>query len=102
MKHTGKADFRFFAVITLAHLVFFVLAMHFSRIYMGDSYEYVYMALNIRDRFDFYAANPALPVMLKNYTLRPPGYSLFLLLVYLFTVNNWVVIVLQNLLTLFP
>ncbi|HRO42129.1 MAG TPA: hypothetical protein PL009_04810 [Flavipsychrobacter sp.] len=101
MKPSGKADLFFVSVIVAAHIVFFILALHFTRIYMGDSYEYVYMALNIKEQFLFYSANAALPIMLKNYTLRPPGYSLFLLLVYLFSVNNWIVIVVQNLVSIF-
>lgn len=68
---------------------------------MGDSYEHVYMALNIKDHFLFYSANAALPLQAKYYTLRPPMYSLFLLIVYFFTVNNWLVLVLQNILSVF-
>src|SRR3569832_479244 len=101
MKSTSKTDRIIIAVIVLVHNIFFLLAAHFKRIYMGDSYEYVYMAINIKERFLFYSANAALPIMAKNYTLRPPVYSLFLLLVYFFTINNWVVIVLQNLLSIF-
>lgn len=101
MKSSGRTDSIFITVIVLVHIIFFLLAAHFTRIYMGDSYEYVYMALNIKDRFLFYSANAALPLMAKNYTLRPPVYSLFLLLVYFFTINNWVVIILQNLLSIF-
>lgn len=101
MKSSGKTGKIFIAVIVLVHIIFFLLAAHFKRIYMGDSYEYVYMAINIKERLLFYSANAALPLMAKNFTLRPPVYSLFLLLVYVFTINNWVVIILQNLLSIF-
>lgn len=91
----------FIAATVVAHVIFFMLSLHYKRIYMGDSYEYVYMALNIKDGGLFYAGNAALPLLVKNYTLRPPGYSLALLIVYLFSVNNWIVILLQNLLSIF-
>ncbi len=100
MKLFGKRVLPFIAIITLAHVLFFFLALRFTRIYMGDSYEYVYMALNIKDHFLFYAGNPALPLLTKNFTLRPPGYSFFLLAVYFFSVNNWLVLVLQNLVSI--
>jgi hypothetical protein len=91
----------FFAVVLLVHICFFLLALHYKRIFMGDSYEYIYMALNIKEHFLFYSGNAALQLAGKYYTLRPPVYSLFLLPVYLFTVNNWVVIIIQNLLSIF-
>lgn len=100
MKLFGKRVLPFIAIITLVHVCFFLLATRFTRIYMGDSYEYVYMALNIKDHFLFYAGNPALPLLTKNFTLRPPGYSFFLLAVYFFSVNNWLVLVVQNLISI--
>jgi hypothetical protein len=99
MKAFSKANILFTSALMLLHLAFFLLALHFKRIYMGDTYEYVYMALNIRDNGLFYAGNASLPLLAKNFTLRPPGYSLALLPIYLFTVNNWVVILLQNVLS---
>lgn len=100
MKHLFK-KYYFLLAIVAVHIVFFLLALHYKRIYMGDSYEHVYMALNIKDHFLFYSANAALPLQAKYFTLRPPVYSLFLLIVYWVTVNNWVVIVLQNILSVF-
>jgi len=99
MKEEGRNNFLFFTAVVLFHFAFFLLAWHYRRIYMGDTYEYVYMALNIRDHGLFYAANAALPIMVKNYTLRPPGYSLFLLPVYYFSESGWVVLILQNIIS---
>jgi hypothetical protein len=96
-----KRDIRFLLFLLVAHAFFFAMAAVYKRIYMGDSFEYVYMGLNIKNHFWFYCGNPAMPVVPEYLTLRPPGYPLFLALVYLFTVNNWVVIVLQNLLSVF-
>ena len=97
----SKQDKRFIGAIALVHLVYFMLALHYTRIYMGDSVEYIYEALNIKTRFFFYAGNPALPISPEYMTQRQPGYPLFLLSVYLFSVNNWIVLVLQNLLSIF-
>ena len=100
-KVSRKKDGRFLLLLFIAHTVFFLVAVFCKRIYMGDSFEYVYMALNIRDYGWFYCGNPALPVVPEYLTLRPPLYSLFLAFIYLFAVNNWVVILLQNLISIF-
>ncbi len=94
-----KKDKIFIGTLVLVHVLFFLMACRFTRIYMGDSYEYIYEALNIKRLFFFYAGNPALPVMPEYMTQRQPLYPLFLMGVYLFTVNNWIVIVLQNILS---
>jgi len=94
-------DQLFIGIIVLVHVVFFLLACGYRHIYMGDSFEYIYEALNIKQYFFFYSGNPALPISPEYMTQRQPGYPLFLLCVYLFTVNNWVVLVLQNMLSVF-
>ena len=81
------------------HLAGFLLAMHYTRIYMGDSYEYVYEALHIKQHFFFYSGSPALPVVPEYMTFRPPLYPLLLAAVYTLSINNWLVLVLQNLLS---
>lgn len=91
----------FISIVLLVHVVFFAMALSFKRIYMGDSFEYIYEALNIKQYFFFYSGNPALPIQPEYLTQRQPLYPLFLLGVYLFSVNNWVVIVLQNMLSVF-
>lgn len=95
----NTSDLRFLAALLIVHAVFFVIAVHYKNIFNGDSAEYIYMALNIRDHFWFYSGNPAMPEVTELLTLRPPGYSLFLLLVYIFSINNWLVLVLQNILS---
>lgn len=96
-----RQDKIFIGIIALVHLVFFVMACSFKRIYMGDSPEYIYEALNIKKYFFFYSGNPAMPITPEYMTQRQPLYPLFLLSVYLFSVNNWIVIALQNLLSVF-
>jgi len=95
-----KKDKIFIGVVALVHIVFFLMACRFTRIYMGDSMEYIYEALNIKHYFFFYSGNPALPIEPEYMTQRQPLYPLFLLGVYAFTINNWVVLVFQNILSL--
>ncbi|MCW3123196.1 MAG: hypothetical protein JWQ38_2688 [Flavipsychrobacter sp.] len=94
-----RKDRVFIGVVALVHVVFFLLACCYKRIYMGDSFEYIYEALNIKQYSFFYSGNPALPIEPEYMTQRQPLYPLFLLGVYLFTVNNWIVIFLQNILS---
>jgi hypothetical protein len=98
---TKRQDSIFIGVVALVHLVFFMLACHYKRIYMGDSFEYIYEALNIKAHAFFYSGNPAMPIEPEYMTQRQPVYPLFLLGVYAFTVNNWIVLLLQNALSIF-
>lgn len=97
----GTKNLRFLLFLILVHGIFFAIALTYKKIYMGDSFEYVYQAINIKDHFWFYSGNPAMPVEAEYLTIRPPLYSFCLMLVYLVTVNNWVVIFLQNILSIF-
>ncbi len=101
LRNITRADIRFFVGLLVVHAIFFTIALYYKRIYNGDSYEYIYMALNIRDHFDFYAGNPALPRVEEYMTLRPPLYSILISIIYLFTVNNWIVILFQNFVSIF-
>ena len=95
-----KKDKIFIGIIALVHLLWFLLACRWTRIYMGDSMEYIYEALNIKRYYFFYSGNPAMPISPEYMTQRQPLYPLFLLGVYLFTINNWVVLAFQNLVSI--
>jgi hypothetical protein len=95
-----KSDRIFIGIIVLAHLICFLLARYYTRIYMGDSFEYIYEALNIESNGFFYSGNPALPIEVEYMTQRQPLYPFFLLVVYMFSINNWIVIILQNLISI--
>lgn len=97
----NKKDKIFIGVTTLVHVVFFLLACTYKRVYMGDSFEYIYEAFNIKKYFFFYSGNPAMPIIPEYMTQRQPGYPLFLLVFYLFTANNWIVLIFQNILSVF-
>lgn len=95
------SNLRFIIALLIVHAIFFTMALYRKEIYNGDSAEYIYMALNIKERFWFYCGNPVLPVSPEYLTLRPFGYSLLLAIVYLFSVNNWIVLLLQNALSIY-
>ncbi len=87
--------------MVLVHIAFFIMALCFTRIYMGDSYEYIYEAVNLKNLNFLYSGNPALPISPEYMTQRQPVYPLFLLGVYLFSINNWIVLLLQNAISMF-
>lgn len=93
------SNIRFMILLVLIHTAFFAMAMYFKKIYNGDSFEYIYMAQNIKEHFWFYAGNPALPVTEEYMTIRTPLYPLFLAAIYSFSVNNWVVLAIQNIIS---
>jgi hypothetical protein len=99
-KTLDRKDKTFIGIILLVHVLFFILARFYKHIYMGDSFEYIYEALNIRNHLFFYSGNPAMPIMPEYMTQRQPLYPLFLLGVYLFSINNWIVLILQNALSI--
>ena len=76
-------------------------ALHWKQFCMGDSAEYVYEALNIKNLFFCYSGNPAMPIEPELMTQRQPLYPLFLMGVYLFSFNARVVVFLQNLISIF-
>ncbi len=97
----NKKDKIFISIIVLVHLLFFLLDCTYKRIYMGDSYEYIYEALNIKNYGFFYSGNPAMPISPEYMTQRQPVYPLFLLAIYMFAINNWVVLLVQNTISVF-
>lgn len=89
-----------FLVIVLVHIFWFVLAMQGKHFYMGDSSEYVYMAVNFKKGL-FYATNPAMPLSIQHFSLRTPGYPFFLLCCYtLFGEGSIPVLIVQNILSI--
>lgn len=94
-----KKDIVFIAVLAVVHVLFFLLTLHYKRLYTGDSFEYVYEAINIRDRSWFYCGNPALPIREEYLSFRTPLYPLFLLVVYSLGGSNWTVLILQALIS---
>jgi len=94
-----KKDYFFLTALIIVHALFYIMALHFKKIYSGDAPEYIQEALNIKDHFFFYCGNMGLPIREEYMTLRPPLYPLFIMFVYLFAINNWIVLLLQSVLS---
>jgi len=101
MKQQRRADLIFIAVIALAHVVFYLLALHYRSIFNGDSFEYIQEAYNIKDHFFFYSGNLSLPIEAEDMTLRTPLYPLFLCCFYLLHLGNYAVLLVQNVISVF-
>lgn len=87
-------------IIVLLHALWFVAGMVWKRFYNGDSYEYIYLAENIRHGH-YYGANLLLPLNDYRLSLRTPVYPLMLLLFYsIFGYSNWLVLLAQQILSI--
>ncbi len=95
----GKRNITLILVLLAVHAVYFLLALYYKRIYNGDSFEYIYAAVNLKENLFFYSGNPAMTIEPEYMTFRTPLYPLLLAAVYTFALNNWLVLALQNLLS---
>ncbi len=93
-----QRDIIFFTVLVIVQTCFYFLAVHSKQIYLGDSIDYIREAINIKSHFFFYSGDAASPIKEEYITLRPPLYPIFICAIYLFTINNWVVLFFQNVL----
>lgn len=88
-------------LVVAVHVLFGLLACNYQRIYMGDSYEYVYEAMHLIQKGWLYSGNSALPIQAEYLTQRPPLYPLLLSAIYAIGGSNWWMLVVQNLLSIF-
>jgi len=84
----------------LLHLFWFVVGLCSKRFYNGDSYEYIYLAENIKHGL-YYGANAYLPVSDYLLTSRTPLYSILIAICYsIFGPHNLPLLLLQNILSI--
>jgi len=95
-----RADIRFLLSLIVVHALYFIAALYYGCIYNGDSQEYVDMAHNISKGW-LYAGDLSKPLQAELLTLRPPGYPLFMWLIYLFVNSNWAILFVQNIISIF-
>ena len=87
-------------LIACYHMLWFLGAVCWRHIYNGDSYEYFYLAQNLKHGF-YYSGNPALPVKDIEVSLRMPLYAWFLSFIqFVFGPYNLIVLVFQNILSI--
>lgn len=99
LKNDRRSSWLFTLIIVAVHTGYYLLAMQYKHIFNGDSFEYIQEAANIQERFFFYSGNRVLPLVDEYKTLRTPLYPLGLALIYKIQVNNWLVLLFQNLLS---
>ncbi len=95
----SRRDLFFLATVLAWHAVFFGLARHWGRIHMGDTHEYVAAARNLLHHGTLYSGDLSLPFTGEEATLRTPLYPMLLAGVYAVGGNDWVVIILQSLIS---
>src|SRR5687768_5571471 len=88
---------RFLSALILVHLLFYILALVIGGTRIADSYDYLYQAENLREAGSFYAWNLDEPTKPDYFTKRTPGYAVFL---YLLHSMEWLVLLLQNLMSI--
>jgi len=104
----NKSDLRFIVGLILLHLLFFIFAVHHNNYYpflgsnfkLTDPYQYLTEAKNIIEHGVFYCGDLTKPINFDLYTLRPPGYPLFLSLFYLLKAPLYVIIFFQNIISI--
>jgi hypothetical protein len=88
--------FRPLFIIVALHIFWFAGALIWKHIHNGDTDDYIYLAQNIKKGF-YYSADASLPIDDFFLSKRTPLYSIILLLFYtFFGLNDWPVIVAQN------
>jgi hypothetical protein len=80
------------------HAFYFGIALRFGKIYTGDSAEYLQQAVNIKEHGSFYSYYSEKPYNPFYESLRPPVYSIFIMLVKNLINSDFAVLVAQNLL----
>ncbi|WP_165876077.1 glycosyltransferase family protein [Mariniflexile fucanivorans] len=86
--------------LIIIHVGFFVSKIFIGNYFLQDSYDYCYLAENIKNHFAFYCANLNEPIVFENFTKRPPVYGLFVLVFSFFTQSKVLVLLAQNILSI--
>ena len=84
-------------LIIAIHLSLFIYRLSEGQVILNDTEEYLYAANNLAEHGTLYSADMSEPEDMRAYTKRPPFYPLFILVFQ----SPWVVLLLQNLLSLF-
>jgi len=89
-----------FFIIVLLHIVFFIGALNYKGIYTTDSPEYKYCAENIYNYNTSYSASLDENIKPEHFSLRPPGYPVFILFSKLIIDSDYTVLFIQNILSI--
>lgn len=95
-----KTNISILFFLVIIHLFFFITKIFIGDFFLQDSYDYCYLAENIKNYFTFYCDNLNEPIALENFTKRPPIYGLFILLFSFFTKSKIIVLAVQNIISI--
>lgn len=105
----NKQDSLFFITLVIIQLIYFFTTLFYHNynpflkesFFIPDTYQYIMQAKNIVDDGIFYSANLKQDIDLNYYSLRPPIYSLFLAIFYIIKAPLFVILIAQNIISLF-
>mgnify|MGYP003625328520 CR=1 FL=1 len=104
----NKKDLIFLVAVIIIHLIYFSISVFQNNYYpfsgsnykISDSYQYLVEAENIINNGVFYSGDLSLPINPIFYTIRPPGYPIFLALFNYFNASLAVVLFFQNIISI--
>jgi hypothetical protein len=95
------ASYRVLFFIIGIHVVYFLAACYFKGIYLVDSYGYLMQADNIKAYGTWYAEDWNAPLLIDYFSIRPPLYAWLIIGLRFVSGNVFLVLVIQNLLSIF-
>ena len=90
---------KYFAIIILIHFIYLCFAFYFGQIYTLDSEEYLYTAKNLLNHGVIYNSIWSDKHIPELFTLRPPLYGIFIFFINLIHNSDFLVIIIQNILS---
>ncbi|MBI4646985.1 MAG: hypothetical protein HY738_10445 [Bacteroidia bacterium] len=101
VKYSLKSTRLIIILIILIHFIYFIIALLTRQVYNLDSYEYLQQAKNIVQHGSFYSYYWDADFNSDYYSLRPPVYGLFIMMIKFFWDNDFLVLFFQNIISIF-
>jgi hypothetical protein len=91
----------FLIILVFVHLIFFIYAVTWGNIYVGDFREYLRQSLNLKEHLNWYTEVFKEPYQMDFYSRRPPMYAAFILSVKSIYDSDYLVLFFQSVLSCF-
>ncbi len=95
-----KKYFPFIVGVVSFQLIFWIIAYKMQSIYLVDSYEYLFQVDNLKNLGTWYAGDIQIEYDLNLVSKRPPFYAVFILLIKNMVNSDYMVLLVQNLLSI--
>ena len=82
-------------------MAFFIYGICYGSIYLKDSFEYLNQSVNLLNHGSWYSGKMDVSLVPQLYSLRPPGYGFFIMLLHLVVHSNIIISMTQTLLSIF-